>query len=92
MSIKQLINSISIETLNVLASLIFVINIFLGGSILLWLVFFVMWEILLVKLIQKQKKEKSFLLYLFIIGLIGVFCLKIWLGIKVYHLITFSGI
>lgn len=92
MSVKQLINSISIETLNVVISFLFVINLFLGGSILLWLAFFVMWEILLIKLIKKQKKEKNFLLYLFIIGFIGVFCLKIWFGIKLYHLITFSGI
>lgn len=47
--IKQFVNTISIEKLNISISILFIANQFLRSN-LLWLVFFISWEVLLIRL------------------------------------------
>lgn len=80
--IKQLGKYLSIEKLNLLISILFFVNLIIGSR-LLWLVFFVGWELMLIRLFIKQRKEKKYLFsYTFIAAFIGVLCLNTWFVIK----------
>jgi len=83
--VKQLRGFNYIEKLNITISIIFIANQIIRSTFL-WLVFFILWDILLFKLFVKQRKEKKYLFsYVFIAALIGIFCLKAWLVINLYH-------
>jgi len=83
--IKRLMGFNYIEKLNIAISIIFIANQIIRST-LLWLFFFILWDILIFKLFVKQRKEKKYLFsYVFIVALIGVFCLKAWLVINLYH-------
>ena len=83
--IKRLVGFTYIEKLNIVISIVFIVNQIIRST-LLWLVFFILWDILLYKLFVKQRKEKKYLFsYVFIVALIGVFCLKAWIMINLYN-------
>lgn len=69
--IRRLMGFTYIEKLNIAISIIFIVNQIIRST-LLWLVFFILWDILLFKLFIKQRIEKKYLFsYVFIAALIG---------------------
>jgi|GEM_PF-4310784 len=83
--INRLMGFTYIEKLNIAISIIFIANQIIRST-LLWFVFFILWDILLFKLFIKQRKEKKYLFsYVFLAALIGIFCLKAWFVINLYH-------
>ncbi|SCY79601.1 hypothetical protein [Alkaliphilus peptidifermentans] len=84
--IKQFVSSLSIEKLNLSISIIFIVNLIIG-SVLLWVAFFILWEILLIRLFIKQRNEKKYWFsYTFLAGFIGVLCLNTWFLIKLINI------
>ncbi|HCJ55972.1 MAG TPA: hypothetical protein DHV55_00205 [Clostridiaceae bacterium] len=80
--IKQLVNFLSMRRLNLLASVLFLASIIIRSR-LLWLVFFVSWELLLIRLFISQRKENEYLFsYTFLAAFIAVLCLNIWVVIS----------
>ncbi|MCQ1531803.1 hypothetical protein [Lutispora saccharofermentans] len=80
--VKQLVNFLSIRRLNLLTSLLFFASILIKSR-LLWLVFFISWELLLIRLFISQRKENKYLFsYTFLAAFIAVLCLNIWVVIS----------
>jgi len=83
--IRRLSGFTYIEKLNIAISILFIANQIIRST-LIWLLFFILWDMLLYKLFAKQRKEKKYLFsYFFIAALIGVFCLKAWLVLNLYY-------